>query len=357
MTLPELGWCDAFEEAFRLHAEAGLLPARVVAHHRGGYRIVTPSGEFQAEVSGRFRHQTRQTSDYPVVGDWVAMGMAPDGNRAVIQAVLPRRTKFSRNAAGDATEEQMLAANIDLVFIVESLAQSLNTRRIERYLALAWESGAQPVVLLTKSDLCEHLQTEVTRGVAAAGGVPVHAVCSLTGQGMDAVLPHLGVGCTAVLLGPSGVGKSTLVNHLAGEEVQWVLPVRETDQKGRHTTTHRELIPLPRGGFIIDTPGLRELQLWDAAEGVSESFADIEELARQCRFTNCLHDEEPGCAVTRAIGDGNLDGARLESFRKLAREAEHFERRHDARARADERRRWKGIAKSLRVHKKNRGKD
>jgi ribosome biogenesis GTPase len=290
-----------------------------------------------------------------VVGDWVAIETRAGERKATIQAVLPRQTKFSRTAAGDVTEEQFLATNIDDVFIVAALTVDRNARRIERYLTLAWESGAQPSILLTKADLCPDVAAAVAEACGIAGGVPVFALSSLTGAGFESFRAGLAAGRTAVLLGPSGVGKSTLINYLAGAEHQEVQPVREEDQRGRHTTTRRELIRLPEGGLIIDTPGLRELQLWESHEGLGAAFADIEGLAAGCRFADCQHENEPACAVLAALASGQLDAARLESHRKLRREQAYFDRRHDAHAQATERRRWKSISKSLRAREKMDG--
>ena len=353
MNLRELGWSDFFEQAFAPFANDGLSAARVGVQHRGAYQVCSEHGELAAEVSGRFRHDAAMPSDFPVVGDWVAMELHPDEGEAVIQAVLPRRTKFSRTAAGDASEEQVMAANIDEVFIVAALGDELNLRRVERYLTLAWESGANPAIVLTKADLCGDVAAAVERAQAVAGGVPVLAISSVSGEGVATLRSLLRAGRTAVLLGPSGVGKSTLTNYLCGEELQDVQPVRDSDHKGRHTTTRRELILLASGGCIIDTPGLRELQMWDGEAGLGEAFADIAELAAACRFSDCRHENEPGCAVLEAVESGFLDVARLESHRKLQRELAYFERRHDARAQSEQRRQWKSIARSLRANKKH----
>jgi ribosome biogenesis GTPase len=352
LNLRELGWNDFFEQGFALFAKEGLSAARVGVQHRGAYLVCWEHGELAAEVSGRFRHDAAMPSDFPVVGDWVAIEVHPDEGKAVIHAVLPRRTKFSRTAAGDVTEEQVVAANIDEVFIVAALGDELNLRRIERYLALAWESRANPAVVLSKADLCSDVALAVERAQFVAGDVPVLTISNMSGEGMAALRSLLREGRTAVLLGPSGMGKSTLTNHLCGEELQDIQPVRDGDHKGRHTTTRRELILLPSGGCIIDTPGLRELQMWDGEAGLVEAFADIAELAAACRFNDCRHESEPGCAVLEAVESGLLDAARLESHRKLQRELAYFERRHDARAQSEQRRQSKSIALSLRAHKK-----
>lgn len=359
MNQVELGWSDFFEEAFRPHAARGLTAGRVAAQFRGGYAVLTQDGEFLADVSGRFRHQAENPADFPAVGDWVAFAPTVGGGRSIIHARLPRRTAFSRSIAGEATVEQVLAANIDTAFIVEPLSSEPNLRRLERFLTLAREGGATPAIVLTKVDLCAAPEAALMAAQQVAGGVQVSTVCGLTGEGLEALRPHLKTGRTAVLLGRSGAGKSTLINALCEEDLQVVIPVREDDHKGRHTTTHRELFQLPDGGLIIDTPGLREAQLWDASLGVGETFSDIETLAMTCRFTNCRHAAEPGCAVQAALAAGTLDPTRLASFQKLRSESATFERRRDVRAQADEGRRAKGLSRELHEHSKHgrRGRD
>ena len=342
-TLPDLGWTDVHEADFELHAAAGLTPARVAAQHRGGYVLFAELGELRADVAGRLEHRAAGAGDLPAVGDWVAFAVRPEERAGTIQHVLPRRTKFSRKVALNAAEEQVLAANVDTVFLLMSLNEDYNLRRLERYVASAWESGAQPVILLTKTDLDPAWASKAAEVEAIAFGIPVHPISSLTGDGLDLVRAHLAPGRTIALLGSSGVGKSTLVNTLAGRELLATRTIREDDGEGRHTTTHRQLVLLPGGGLVLDTPGMRELQLWESSDGLSETFGDIEELATRCRFSDCAHRHEPGCAVKAAIDDGTLAFARWASYKKLQRELAHLERRLDKRLRSEERKRWAKI--------------
>jgi ribosome biogenesis GTPase / thiamine phosphate phosphatase len=355
MTLEELGWTPRFAEAFAPFAVDGLEPGRVSLEHTHIYRVLTPAGERLARVSGRLRHGAAGRADFPAVGDWVALEPAPEGHDTRIRAVLPRATHFSRRAAGNPTEEQVVAANIDVVFLVSGLDNDFNPRRIERYLVTAWDSGASPVIVLNKADLVDDAARYVGEVEAIAPGVPVLAVSAKTPATLDAVRDRLAPGRTAALLGSSGVGKSSIVNALIGEDVLRTREVRESDSRGRHTTTGRQLILLPDGGILIDTPGMRELQLWDAREAIPGAFSDIEQLAEGCRFRDCRHASEPGCAVIAAAAAGTLPSARLESFRKLQDEQAFLATQQDERARLETKRLGKIGAKALRKHLKDKG--
>lgn len=327
MDLNNIGWNSYFEESFRCYREEGYSAGRIFAQHKNMYRIYSEFGELLGEVSGRFHYDSSGSQDYPTVGDWVAITPRPGEMGATIHGVLGRRSKFSRKTAGVLTEEQVVAANMDYVFIVVSLNENYNIRRVERYLTVAWESGANPVIILSKADLCDCVEDRVNEVSAAAFGVPVHSVSAYENEGLNEIKPYLKEGKTIVLLGSSGVGKSTLVNWLTGEERQLVQEVSELGDRGKHTTTHRELIILPSGALLIDTPGMRELQLWDGSEGISEAFEDIEELSSGCKFSDCNHKNEPGCKIREALRDGSLSLPRFESYLKLQREIRFIEKK------------------------------
>ncbi|THD64034.1 ribosome small subunit-dependent GTPase A [Phenylobacterium sp.] len=353
--LSTYGWSDALQHDFAPHAAHGLAPARVIVQQRGRYRLATETGDVEGRLLGRFAHEAAD-GGYPVAGDWVAI--ARKGDHGMIAAVLPRRTAFTRKAAGSSQTLQVVAANVDVALLATSLNADLNLRRIERYLAMTYESGAEPVVLLTKADACADPAPLIAAVEAVAFGVPVLAVSAATGEGLAALAAYLAPGRTAVLLGSSGVGKSTLVNALANAARMATQAIREDDAHGRHTTTHRELILLPSGALILDTPGMREIALSDAEVGVAIVFAEdteqIETLAAQCRFSDCRHGNEPGCAVREALADGRLDADRWRSFQKLQRELAHAERRDDPIARETERRRWAAIHKAARARTRSK---
>ncbi len=295
-----------------------LTVGRITLQEKGFYRIRTSMGEQNALVSGKFQFEAQSPSDYPAVGDYVMVNCA-DPDTAVIHQVLPRKSLFVRKAAGTFKTEQVVAANIDTVFLCMSLNNDFNLRRLERYLAVAWESGADPVVVLTKADLCGDLPQKQREVEAIAMGVTILTTSAMESDGYRQIMPYITEGRTVAFVGSSGVGKSTLINRLLGEERLATDGLRK-DDKGHHTTTHRELLFLPNGAMVIDTPGMRELGMWDAASGVEQTFGDIEELAARCRFRNCSHSGEPGCAVRAAIRSGGLDSRRWQSYQKLKNE-------------------------------------
>lgn len=314
--IEQFGWSDPLAAAFAPHARAGHLPGRIVIQQRNGYLVATDRGEVRAKASGRLLHEVGEDG-HPAVGDWVALSFNPGEKSATLHAVLPRRTAFVRRAADSHATVQVIASNIDVAFVVASLNADLNARRIERYLAAAWQSGARPVVVLTKSDLCDDLEARVAEVRALASDCPVLTVAAKQGLGLDALLAEVRPGETCVLIGSSGAGKSTLVNAFLGEDRMSTAEIRQGDDKGRHTTSHRHLVLLPGGGLIIDTPGMREVGLIGADDGVTEVFDDVEALVARCRFSDCGHGGEPGCAVRGALDSGALDPGRWAHFQKL----------------------------------------
>ncbi len=353
--LTRLGWNSYFEKFFQSSQVPGSVPGRVMSVDRGIYEVSTGSCSLTAEISGRFRSQANNNPRFPAVGDWVVLVPISGEARGIIHAVLPDRSRFSRQSAGGRerltggrTMEQIVAANIDTVFIVGALDQgrSSNARRIERYLTLAWSSGATPVVVLNKADLCEDVSGFVESLSDVSKGVDVYALSAKTKSGLEGLRKYVTEGKTVAFLGSSGVGKSALINALLGSERQEVGEIRDRDRTGRHTTSRRELILMPAGGVLIDTPGMREIQMWATENDLEDSFAEISDLAEGCRFRDCRHQDEPGCAVKAAIQSGELARARYENFLRLRREISYHESREEGSVRISERLRWKKISKA-----------
>lgn len=337
--LLDLGFGPFFERQLQPLKDRRMIPARIAAEHRGAYDVWSASGAGPARLAGRLRLEPEEAG-MPGVGDWVVLDDAPaPGRAAVIERVLARRTVFTRGAAGRRAVAQVVAANVDVVFVVCGLDADFNLRRIERYVARIWASGAQPAVILNKSDVCEHADARLGEVGSRIAGVEVHLTSALRSEGIETVRERIGRGVTAAFVGSSGAGKSTLINALLGEERMLTGEIRARDGRGSHVTTRRQLVLLPGGGLVLDTPGMRELQLVDA-EGLDALFRDIAALAARCRFRDCRHDTEPGCAVRAAVELGELASDRLEHYRQLGREAQAFERRHDERARRQYEREW-----------------
>jgi ribosome biogenesis GTPase len=341
--LQQMGWRPFFDEHLAQHIEAGLSPARVIIRRKNRYVLSDGVQEWVAEIAGSIHFTARTAGDYPAVGDWVVIRTRQQEGTATIHAILPRMSSFVRKIPGVREEEQVVAANIDTVFLVNGFDAGVNIRRIERYLVVVTSCGARPVLILNKADLDPDAEEIVTEVRTAFPDVPVLVTSATEGSGLEEIVNQIPAGQTAALLGPSGVGKSTIANALLGREHFATDEVRLADRKGRHRTSHRELVVLPSGGLLIDTPGMRELQLWDTDEGVQESFDDIEELAAGCKFRNCQHEGEPGCAVQMAVDEGRLDPGRLVSYAKLMREAAYQKRRTNKVEQLREKQRWKKL--------------
>lgn len=352
MDLKKLGFDAVFEKYFENTRPDNFSIGRICAEYKENYKIFSEFGELNANISGKFRNNCSSREDFPAVGDWVLFDYIEKENKAIIKDILPRKSKFSRKVAGQQTQEQIIASNVDFAFIVCALNYDFNLRRIERYLSLVWQSGATPVVILTKSDLCSDVQDKVLDVENIAFGVDVHAISNISAEGITFLQKYFVNNKTVVLLGSSGVGKSSLINNLAKEEIMKVNVLRNGIEKGRHTTTHKQMIVLPDGGLIIDTPGIRELQLWDAQDGISQTFNDIEELAKTCKFSDCKHENEPGCAVQKAIANGILEKERLENYNKVQKEQKYLTSRQIQSAAKVERDKWKEIHKQIKYFKK-----
>ncbi|MFA5858892.1 MAG: ribosome small subunit-dependent GTPase A [Elusimicrobiota bacterium] len=333
MNLHELGWNEFHEKNYNEIKTQTTFPARVVKADREKYLVYSAFGELTAELRGILRFKPESMNTYPVVGDWVAAEMMDEGNTAIIAGVLPRMSKFSRKVAGDVTDEQVLVANIDTVFLVNGLDGDYNLRRIERYLSVTQENKLTPVIVLNKTDMCPDVQEKIKEVETVALGIPIVTMSALNSDGIDNIRKYIVAGTTTAFLGSSGVGKSTIINRLLGEEKQKVGAVRARDCRGMHITTQREMILLPGGGIVIDNPGLRELQLWINEGTLTKTFNDIQELAVGCKFSDCTHTNEPGCAVTSAIENGKLDDKRLQSYIKLKKELKYLATRKLTKAR------------------------
>lgn len=353
-SLQSLGWTSSREDEFREVAPEGCVPGRIGRHVSGRFYAWTSEGEVEADRPGRLGRRAEEGGGLPAVGDWVVLRLLEGERKGVIEMVLPRTSSFSRKSAGRTTREQVVAANVDTLFLVTGLDGDFNVRRIERYLTLGWESGAEPVVILNKSDLCDDVPERVEEVRAVSPGVEVVPLSAADGSGFDDLAPWLRPGRTVALLGSSGVGKSSIINRLVGEDVARTAEVREDDSRGRHTTTHREMVLLPSGAILIDSPGMREIQLWGSGEGLSAAFDDVESLAEECRFHDCAHESEPGCAVRGAVESGALAPDRLESYLRLRREFRHLREKQDEGARRNTKGRWKSISKEIRRINKNR---
>ncbi len=347
MLLQHIGFNDFFDTHFSSYQEKNFKPARVIRQNKTNYIIMSEVGELTAQLSGKMLHE--ENSNKPVVGDWVVVSIITDDSLAIIHATLPRKTTVERKSAGIKTEAQVIAVNIDKLILVVGLDDNFNIRRIERYLTMIYDSGAEPIILLNKSDLCDDVEARKAEVESIAFGIPVITISALINFGMDELAEHLQEGKTLALIGPSGVGKSTIINHFMNYEKMVVKKVSDEKHQGRHTTTHRELIILPNGAIMIDTPGMRELQLWGDEDNVSKSFSDIESLSAMCKFHDCKHQSEPGCAITEAIESGELDKKRFDSYLKQLRELKHLSSRKDQLGRHEMNKRGKKFAAQIKA--------
>jgi ribosome biogenesis GTPase / thiamine phosphate phosphatase len=354
MDLSAFGWDGEFEDSFRDFRERGLLPARVIESNRFIYDLMSEGGQVRGKLSGKFRSGCHSIEDYPTVGDWVAFKFNDQTGYPSIHGMLGRRSKFSRKVAGKASQEQVIAANIDTIFVVSGLDEDFSIRRLERYVTLAADSNAGLVFILNKADLCKDIRQVVSEVGGLFKGVPVYALSALNNQGIEQLIPHLKAGKTVVFLGSSGAGKSTIINRLLGEERQKTGHVSAHDGRGRHITTSKNLMVLPGGAIVIDTPGLREVQLLCSDEGIKNAFSDIETYAGGCKYKNCTHTNEPGCAVLSAVGEGLIDEGRLKNYHKLKREIAYNLSRHDEHSKNKRGKFWKTVSKQSKLIKKDR---
>jgi ribosome biogenesis GTPase len=352
LNLEDFGWNSFFEGHFAKHQNNNLIPARVLFQGRGIYRLASERRELLAEAAGAFRNEAPGSGNIPICGDWVLADNPMDKDRTVIRLLLPRTTSLSRKQAGTTLGQQLVAANVDTLCLVSGLDSDFNPRRIERYLVIAWESGARPVIILNKADVCPDVSARLAETSALAPGVPVLAVSAMDGFGMEDILQYAGRGRTLALLGSSGVGKSSIVNRLLGRSAQKVRNIDPNTGRGMHTTSARHLFLLPSGGLIMDSPGLREIQIWSADTGLDTAFDDIKALAKECRFRDCGHQSEPGCRVRDSVDRGELDAGRLASYFKLCKEADYVEQRKIHSANWIEKKRWKKIMKAVRTPKR-----
>lgn len=369
MNLEQFGWNQFFQNNFEQIKQENeskfhytYIAGRISIIQKTICKVLTELGELDAVISskirenlvektGKSRYRRKELILNPAVGDWVLLTYDPKDKKAIIRGILPRKSKFSRNAAGTAiTKEQVIASNIDTVFLVSAMNHDFNPRRIERYLTAVWDSGSNPVIILNKSDLCDDINGRISEVECVTFGVPIHAMSALNNQGVDQLNQYLIEGKTCIFLGSSGVGKSTIINNILGKNRQKIQEISNSNDKGKHTTSNRELIVLPNGGMVIDTPGLREIQLWKTEDSVTDLFEDIEQLARQCKFSDCQHDTEPDCAVKQAIENGDLSEKRLQNYYKLQRELAYIERK-------EQRKRNRRIRISYKQAEKNRRKE
>ncbi|MDJ0533740.1 MAG: ribosome small subunit-dependent GTPase A [Xenococcaceae cyanobacterium MO_207.B15] len=352
MKLELFGWNSALACSFEPYAKDGYSVGRITLEYRGEYTLYSELGEVRAKISGKLRHQITDGGEFPAIGDWVVIKTRQNEQSATIYGIMPRKSKFSRKTVGGKTSEQIVAANIDTALLVSGLDNDFNLRRIERYLILTWESGANPIIVLNKADACSEVEQCVAEVEAIAPGVPIIVLSAVLKQGLDELKNYIQPGMTVAMLGSSGVGKSTIANQLMGGELQKVQPVRHGDNRGKHTTTHRELFLLPGGGVIIDTPGMREIQIWATETSFEQTFTDIEMLAKKCRFRDCQHSHEPDCAVQNAILQGVLDERRFLNYQKLHKELNYLSRKQRQLKQLENKSKWKKITKAMRQHYK-----